>query len=80
MCDEARVKLFCMGQAQDKLLRTSDAAQLHIRWAHHQSRVWNQGNCSSPFFLSGNQYGVETHGLSFSATLAFSPTYHKSML
>ena len=32
MCDEARVKLLCMGQAQEKLLRTSDAAQLHIRW------------------------------------------------
>ena len=51
MCDEhdaTRVKLFCMGQAQDKLLRTSDAAQLLIRWAHYQSRVWNQANCSSP--------------------------------
>ena len=35
MCDEhdaTRVKLFCVGQAQEKLLRTSDAAQLHIRW------------------------------------------------
>ena len=30
--------------------------------------------------FSGNRYGVETHGWSFSATLAFSPTYHKSML
>ena len=48
MCDEARVKLFCMRQAQEKLLRTSYAAQLHIRWAHYQSRVWNQANCSSP--------------------------------
>ena len=48
MCDEARVKLFYMGQAQEKLLRTSDAALLHIRWAHYQSRVWNQANYSSP--------------------------------
>ena len=43
MCDEhdaTRVKLSCMGQAQNKLLRTSDAAQLLIRW--------NQANCSSP--------------------------------
>ena len=32
MCDEARVKLFCMGQGQEKL-RASDAAQLHIRWS-----------------------------------------------
>ena len=48
MCDEARVKLFSMGQAQEKLLRTSDAAQLHIRWAHYLSRVWNQANLSSP--------------------------------
>ena len=30
--------------------------------------------------FSGNRYGVETHGESFSATLVFSPTYHKSML
>ena len=52
MHGEARVKLFCVGQAQEKLLRTSDAAQLHIRWAHYQSRVWNQANCSSPI-LSG---------------------------
>ena len=48
MCDKARVKLFCMGQAQDKLLRASNAAQLHIRLAHYQSRVCNQANCSSP--------------------------------
>ena len=30
MRGEARVKLFCMGQAQEKLLRTSDAAALPI--------------------------------------------------
>ena len=47
-CDEARVKLFCMGQAQEKLPPTSDAAQLHIRRAHYQACVWNQANCPSP--------------------------------
>ena len=47
MCDEARVKLFCIRQAHEKLLWTSDATHLHIRWAHYQSRVWNQANCSS---------------------------------
>ena len=51
MCDEhdaTRVKLFCVGQVREKLLRTSDAVQSHIRWAHYQSWVWNQANCSSP--------------------------------
>ena len=47
-CDKARVKLFCIGQVQEALPPTSDAAQFHIMRSHYQASVWNQAHIPSP--------------------------------
>ena len=47
-CDKARVKLFCVGRAQEALPPTSDAAKFHIRRAHYQASIWNQANSPIP--------------------------------
>ena len=48
MCDEARVKLFCIGQAQEALPPTSDATRFHIKRSHYQASVWMQAHVPSP--------------------------------
>jgi len=47
-CDEARVKLFCMGHPQESLPPTSDTARFDIRRSHYQASVWNQAHVPSP--------------------------------
>ena len=47
-CDKARVKLFCIGRAQEALPPTSDAAKFHIRRAHYQASISNQANSPIP--------------------------------
>ena len=39
-CEEAPVKLFCIGRAQEALLPTSDATRFHILRSHYQASVW----------------------------------------
>ena len=47
-CDEARVKLFCIRQAQEALPPTSDATRFHIKRSHYQASVWMQAHVPSP--------------------------------
>ena len=47
-CNKARVKLFCLGRAQDNLPPTSDAAKFHIMRSHYQPSVWNQAHLQHP--------------------------------
>ena len=47
-CDEARVKLFCIGRAQEALPPTSDAARFHIMRSHYQASIWIQAHVPSP--------------------------------
>ena len=47
-CDEARVKLFCIGRPQEALPPTSDAARFHIMRSHYQASVWIQAHVPSP--------------------------------
>ena len=48
-CDEARVKLFCIGQAQEALPPTSDATRFHIKGSHYQASVCKP-TCLLQFF------------------------------
>ena len=48
-CNKARVKLFCIGRAQNTLPPTSDAAKCHIMRSYYQASVWNQAH--SPYDL-----------------------------
>ena len=47
-CNKARVKLFCIGHAQETLPPTSDAAKFHIMRSHYQASVWNQAHLPHP--------------------------------
>uniref|UniRef100_UPI00358E4F58 protocadherin-15 n=1 Tax=Myxine glutinosa TaxID=7769 RepID=UPI00358E4F58 len=47
-CNKARVKLFCIGRAQETLPPTSDAAKFHIMRSHYQASVWNQAHSPYP--------------------------------
>ena len=48
LCDEARVKLFCIGRAQEALPPTSEATRFHIMRSHYQASGWIQANVPSP--------------------------------
>ena len=47
-CNKARVKLFCIGRAQETLPPTSDAAKCHTMRSHYQASVWNQAHSPYP--------------------------------
>ena len=47
-CNKARVKLVCIGRAQETLPPTSDAAKFHIVRPHYQASVWNQAHSPYP--------------------------------
>ena len=47
-CDKARVKLFCIGCAQEALPPTSDAAKFHNQTSALPSSIWNQASSPIP--------------------------------
>ena len=48
-CNKARIKLHCIGRAQETLPTiSSDAAKFHIMRAHYQASVWNQAHLPYP--------------------------------
>ena len=47
-CNKARVKLFCIGGAQETLPPTADAAKCHIMRSHYQTCVWNKAHSLNP--------------------------------
>ena len=46
--NKARVKLFCIGRAQENLPLTSDAAKFYIMRSRYQASVWNQAHLQHP--------------------------------
>ena len=56
-CNKARVKLFCIGRAQENLPPTSDAAKFHIMRSHYQASVWNQAHLQHPDLLPVTEMG-----------------------
>ena len=58
-CDQARVKLFCSGKAQEVLPPTSDAVQFHIMRSHYQASVWHQAHIQYPILPPPTEMGWE---------------------